>query len=337
MIDKVIVIAEAGVNHNGSLERAMQMIEAAADAGADYIKFQTFKAEKLVNKFAAQADYQRKNIGSQESDSQLSMLRALELAQEDFVVLKDYCSQKGIGFLSSPFDMESLEFLLELGQDFIKIPSGEITNLPMLRRIAESGSSVVMSTGMSELHEIREALDVLYKGGLIPSQVALLHCNTEYPTPMRDVNLLAMLTLAAEFGVEVGYSDHTQGIEVPVAAVALGAGIIEKHFTLDKSLPGPDHVASLDPQELKWMISSIRNVSEALGSPEKRVSESERKNMAVARKSIVAKRDIKAGEVFNEENLTVKRPGSGISPMLWDEVLGQKAARDFGEDELIEL
>lgn len=351
-MDRVIVIAEAGVNHNGSVARAFRMVDAAAAAGADYIKFQTFKAERLVNRFAQQAEYQKRNLkanGTQTGgssngsgscgdlcdDTQLSMLRSLELSQNDFIDLKRYCAARGIGFLSSPFDMESLDFLLDLGQDYLKIPSGEITNLPMLRRIAASGTPVIMSTGMCDIDEIGKALKILYANGLKPDDVTLLHCNTEYPTPMRDVNLRAMQTLGREFGVKVGYSDHTKGIEVPVAAVALDARVIEKHFTLDKSLPGPDHVASLDPVELTAMVSAIRNIEVALGDGVKRVTDSERKNRDVARKSIVAKRDISKGEILSEENLTVKRPGTGLSPMQWDEIIGTMAKRDYSEDELI--
>lgn len=336
-MNRVMIIAEAGVNHNGSVARALEMVDAAADAGADYVKFQTFKAENLVNRSARQAEYQQRNLGSGDSDTQLEMLRGLELKAEDFVAIKERCAARGIGFLSSPFDSESLDFLLELGQDFIKIPSGEITNLPMLRRIAKSGVPVIMSTGMCGTHEIREALNVLELNGMTPAKVILLHCNTEYPTPMRDVNLLAMRALAKEFGVRVGYSDHTPGIEIPIAATALGAVVVEKHFTLDKSLPGPDHIASLEPMELSAMVRGIRNVSEALGDGLKQVSESERRNRGVARKSIVAKRDIAKGETLTEENLTVKRPGTGISPMRWDEVLGTVAVRDFLSDEIIEL
>lgn len=330
-----IIIAEAGVNHNGSIKRAMKMIDVAHLCGVDYIKFQTFRADKIANKFAVQAEYQRKNLHKEES--QVEMLKKLELAQQDFSSLKDYCDETGIKFMSTPFDLESIDFLSGLKMDYMKIPSGEITNLPYLRKIAQKKIPVIMSTGMCRLGEIEDALDVLYKGGLTTDEITLLHCNTEYPTPMVDVNLRAMETLKSAFGTKVGYSDHTRGIEVPIAAVAMGASVIEKHFTLDKTLPGPDHVASLDPAELKAMVDAIRNIELAVGMPGKRVSPSEQKNMAIARKSIVAARDIKAGEILSEENLTVKRPGNGISPMKWDEVIGKTALREFKEDELITL
>lgn len=330
-----IIIAEAGVNHNGSFERAIEMIDTAKECGVDYIKFQTFKADRITNKFAAQAEYQKHNIGNE--SSQLDMLRELELSDEDFTRLNEYCQKVGIKFMSTPFDLESIDFLAGLGMDYMKIPSGEITNLPYLRKISGLGIPVIMSTGMCGLGEIENALDVLYQGGLSRDQITLLHCNTEYPTPMADVNLSAMNSLCCAFQTKVGYSDHTQGIEVPIAAVAMGACVIEKHFTLDKSLPGPDHVASLNPKELKAMVDAIRNIEAAIGNPVKMVSNSERKNIAVARKSIVAARSIKKGEIFIDENLTVKRPGTGISPMSWDNIIGQAAKRDFDEDELIEL
>lgn len=330
-----IIIAEAGVNHNGSLEKAKKMIDIAKDCGVDYIKFQTSsKPEAVISKFASQAQYQKNNTGSEES--QLDMVRKISLPMSDFKLLKEYCDKKGVKFLSTPFDLESIDFLASLGMDYMKIPSGEITNLPYLRKIAKTGIPVIMSSGMSKLGEIENALQVLYENGLTKDKVILLHCNTEYPTPIKDVNLRAMNTLKSAFGTKVGYSDHTKGIEVPVAAVALGAQVIEKHFTLDKSLPGPDHIASLDPKELSEMVESIRNIEEALGSSSKGVSESERKNINIARKSIVASRNIKKGERFSEENLTVKRPGNGISPMKWDEIIGKVAKRDFITDELIE-
>lgn len=332
---KVIIIAEAGVNHNGSLKMAKQMVLAAKEAGADYVKFQTGVPEKVISKFADMADYQKINTGVKES--QLDMVRKIMLPQEDFQVLKDYCKLQNIGFMSTPFDLSSIEVLEELDMDYMKVPSGEITNLPYLRRITRLKMPVILSTGMSTLGEIENAIHILLDNGLVKEQIYLLHCNTEYPTPMADVNLKAMLTLKQCFGVRVGYSDHTQGIEVSVAAVALGAEIIEKHFTLDRTLPGPDHVASLEPEELKVMIHSIRNIEKALGDGEKHVSNSERKNLFIARKSIVAARNIKVGEVFTEENLTVKRPGNGINPMKWDDVVGKSAKRDFIEDELIEL
>lgn len=323
------------MNHNGSLEMAKKMVEAAAVAGADYIKFQTFKAENLVNRFAPQAEYQQRNIGSEPESTQLDMLREFELSYADFQQLKAYCDEIGIGFLSSPFDLESVDFLASLGQDFFKIPSGEITNLPYLRKIANLGKPVVMSTGMSTYDDVQAAINVLYKNGLMPTQLTLLHCTTQYPTPMQDVNLLAMNTLRERFGVAVGYSDHTPGIEVSIAAAALGAKVLEKHFTLDRTLPGPDHVASLEPHELKQLVDSVRNVVGALGSPKKMVTASETGNKSVARKSIVARCEIKKGEEFTEENLTVKRPGTGITPMLWDSLLGERATRDFLPDELI--
>ena len=334
-MSKTIIIAEAGVNHNGSLDLAKELVLAAKRAGADYVKFQTSVPEKLISKVAKMAEYQKTNIGKEES--QLEMLRKLVLKLEDFSVLKEYCDQQGIKFMSTPFDLTSIDVLEPLGMDYWKIPSGEITNLPYLRKIAKLHQPVILSTGMSCLGEIEDALRVLTEEGLEKEQISLLHCNTEYPTPFEDVNLKAMLTLKECFGVRVGYSDHTKGIEVPIAAVAMGAEIIEKHFTLDKTLPGPDHVASLEPQELKAMVDSIRNIEKATGSGIKQVSSSEKKNIAIARKSIIAARDIKAGEIFTEENLTVKRPGNGINPMRWDEVIGQVAKRVFVEDELIEL
>lgn len=333
--NKAIIIAEAGVNHNGSLELAKQLIDAAATAGADYVKFQTFKSENLVNASAAQADYQIANTGVRES--QLDMLKKLELSFDDFRVLKNYCDSKGIKFLSTPFDHESIDFLVSLGIDFMKIPSGEITNLPYLRHIAHVGLPVVMSTGMCSLDDVRAALNALYSGGLTPNQITLLHCNTEYPTPMEDVNLHAMQTLKEEFGVRAGYSDHTQGICIPIAAAALGATVIEKHFTLSRSMSGPDHAASLEPQELKEMVCSIRDVETALGSGIKSITPSEEKNIKVARKSIVAKCHISAGEMFTEDNLTVKRPGTGLSPMLWDMVIGARATVDYEPDQPIGL
>ncbi len=310
------------------------MVDAAKSAGADYIKFQTFKAERLVTSFGQTAQYQKANCNAV---SQIDMLKKLQLSFDSFRILSDYCREKEIGFLSTPFDEESIDFLLSLGMDFMKIPSGEITNLPYLRKIAATSMPVIISTGMSSLDDIRNATSVFYKEGYDASNMTLLHCNTEYPTPMIDVNLRAMVGMRDIFGLPVGYSDHTKGIEIPVAATALGATVIEKHFTLSRNLPGPDHVASLEPDELALMVSSIRNVSIALGSYQKRVTESERKNISVARKSIVAARDIKAGEIFTEDNLTVKRPGNGISPMEWDKVIGTTASRDFPADSLITL
>lgn len=336
-MSKTIIIAEAGVNHNGSLELAKQLVKKAHEAGVDYVKFQTFKSEKVVSKNAKKADYQIKNTGKKE-ESQLEMVKKLELSYADHQVLIDYCNELGIKFFSTAFDFDSIEYLHSIHLGLWKIPSGEVTNYPFLKRIAQYNEKTILSTGMCDMDDVQAAVNALYKNGLSKENLILLHCNTEYPTPFEDVNLKAMDALRKEFGVEVGYSDHTKGIEVPIAAVALGATVIEKHFTLDRTLPGPDHKASLEPDELKSMVSAIRNIEQAVGGDgTKHVSESERKNIAIARKSIVAARDIKAGEVFSEENLTVKRPGSGISPMRWEEVLGMKAKRDFNEDELIEL
>lgn len=333
-MNKTLIIAEAGVNHNGSIEMAKQLIDAAADAGVDYVKFQTFKAEKLVTKDAKQAEYQQRNAAD---DSQYAMLKKLELTPRQHEELIIYCKQKGVRFLSTAFDLESIEYLHSLNLGLWKIPSGEITNYPYLKKIAQYGEPVIMSTGMCSMGDVEQALNVLLKNGLTKEQITLLHCNTEYPTPMQDVNLKAMLQLRDEFGIKVGYSDHTKGIEVPIAAVALGADVIEKHFTLDRTLPGPDHKASLEPNELKAMVDAIRNIEQALGDGQKHVSASEERNMAIARKSIVAAKDIKKGEFLTEDNLTTKRPGSGISPMRWEEVIGTKAIRDFVEDELIEI
>ena len=331
-----LIIAEAGVNHNGSLVIAKKLIEVAAEAGVDYVKFQSFKAGNLVTRSAKQAEYQQRNIGDGNT-SQYNMLKKLELSHEQHVELIGYCREKGVKFFSTAFDFESIDYLASLNLGFWKIPSGEVTNYPYLVKIAQTGFPVIMSTGMCEMEEIQSALDVLTAHGLQKEQITLLHCNTEYPTPMYDVNLSAMNEMRSQFGVSVGYSDHTQGIEVPIAAVAMGAGIIEKHFTLDRSLPGPDHKASLEPDELKAMVTAIRNIEQAIGTGHKTVSASERKNKAVARKSIVAARDIKKGELFTEENLTVKRPGNGINPMRWPEIIGKKAVHDFNEDELIEI
>lgn len=334
-MSRVIIIAEAGVNHNGDYEMAKRMVVAAKNAGADYIKFQTAIPKEVISKFAVMADYQKNNVGKEES--QLEMCEKIHLPLSAYKSLKEYCDEVGIKFMSTPFDLVSIDTLAELDMDYMKIPSGEITNLPYLRKIAKLGIPVIMSTGMCEPDEIESALNVLTDNGLKKGDIILLHCNTEYPTPMCDVNLKAMLEMRDRFGVRVGYSDHTKGIEVPVAAVALGAEVIEKHFTLDKTLPGPDHVASLEPSELKAMVDAIRNVEMALGNGYKHVTDSERKNISIARKSIVAAHDIKAGDLFTEDNITVKRPGDGISPMMWDEVIGKCAKRDFQEDELIEL
>ena len=337
MIKHTIIIAEAGVNHNGSIKLAKKLVEKAKEAGVNYIKFQTFKASKLVTKAAKQAEYQQKNIGK-EGVSQYQMLKKLELSPEEHEVLIDYCRQLGIKFFSTAFDFDSIDYLHSLNLGLWKIPSGEVTNYPFLKRIAAYNEPTILSTGMCDMEDVRAAVEALYKNGLSKENLILLHCNTEYPTPFEDVNLKAMDALRKEFGVEVGYSDHTKGIEVPIAAVALGATVIEKHFTLGRNMEGPDHKASLEPDELKAMVSAIRNIEKAVGGDgTKHVSESEKKNIAIARKSIVAACDIKAGEEFTEQNLTVKRPGSGISPMRWEEVLAQKAKKDFNEDELITL
>ena len=334
-MSKVVIIAEAGVNHNGSFEMACRLADEAKRAGADYVKFQTGIPENVISVRAEQAEYQKHNTGT--SESQLDMVRKIMLRPDDFKSLKEYCDSIGIRFLSTPFDLDSIDILKPLEMDLWKIPSGEITNLPYLRKIASMGQPVVMSTGMSRLGEVDDAVGVLLDGGLTLDMITLLHCNTEYPTPYTDVNLRAMLALRDAIGCRVGYSDHTLGIEVPVAAVAMGAEVIEKHFTLDKTLPGPDHVASLEPAELKAMVSAIRHTEAVLGSGRKDVSPSERKNIAIARKSIIAARPISKGERFSHDNLTVKRPGNGISPMLWDTVVGLEAPRDFEPDELIEL
>jgi N,N'-diacetyllegionaminate synthase len=330
-----LIIAEAGVNHNGDLNLALEMVEVAADAGADFIKFQTFKADRLATSFAIQADYQIANTNILETQRQ--MLLKLELDEIAHEQIMQHCSKCGIGFLSTPYDENSLDFLLSLGISLIKIPSGEITNLPYLRRIAQLGLPVILSTGMSEMSEVRDAIQVLQQGGVKHSDLTVLHCTTDYPTKMIDVNLRAMTALQREFKVRVGYSDHTMGIEVATAAVAMGASVIEKHFTLDRSLPGPDHAASLEPAELKSMVYAIRNVAAALGDGFKAPRPAEVKNRLVARKSIVASCDIKSGELFSVENITTKRPGTGISPMLWDDVIGRKASKDFKIDDLIKL
>ncbi len=332
---KVIIIAEAGVNHNGSYELAIKMVDEAKRAGADYVKFQTAKPELVISTFAPKAEYQKETTGT--AESQLEMCKAIHLPLTDYKPLKEYCDKVGIGFMSTPFDLVSIDVLEPLDMDYYKIPSGEITNLPYLRKIASKHRPVILSTGMCEVEEVEAALQVLEQGGVKRSDIIVLHCNTEYPTPMADVNLRAMDDLRRSLGVEVGYSDHTKGIEVPIAAVALGATVIEKHFTLDKTMEGPDHKASLEPDELKAMVDAIRNIEQALGDGHKHVSPSERKNMDIARKSIVAARDIRKGEVLTEENITTKRPGNGISPMRWDSVIGTTAIRDFGYDELIEI
>lgn len=334
-MNNVIIIAEAGVNHNGDHQRAVDMVYAAKEAGADYVKFQTAVPELVISSVAPKAEYQKETTGNNES--QLEMCRKIHLRLDDYLPLSQLCREVGIGFMSTPFDLVSIDCLASLGMDYWKIPSGEITNLPYLRKIASKGGKVILSTGMSEMPEIEAAMAVLQSGGIPRKDISLLHCNTQYPTPMRDVNLRAMEQLRSLHPGMVGYSDHTVGIEVPVAAVAMGASIIEKHFTLDKSLPGPDHRASLDPAELKAMVCAIRNIEQAIGNGEKHVSDSERPNIEIARKSIIAARDIQAGELLTEENLTVKRPGNGISPMRWDEVIGTRAIRDFKADHLIEI
>jgi len=334
-MDKVFIIAEAGVNHNGSLELAKKLVDAAADAGADAVKFQTFKANNLVSKSAHKAEYQKQTTAADET--QHAMLAKLELDDAAHRSIIEHCKGRQILFLSTPFDVESADMLEGLGMSIYKIPSGEITNLPYLRHISRLGKEIILSTGMSDLQEVENALVALESEGTPRSKITVLHATTEYPCPMEDVNLKAMLTIQKAFGVKVGYSDHTSGIEVPIAAVALGACVIEKHFTLDRTMDGPDHKASLEPAELKVMVSAIRNIEQALGDGIKRPSLSELKNMPIARKSLVALRDIKKGELFCIENLGAKRPGHGISPMRWDEVLGQEAGRNFSVDECIEL
>ncbi len=333
---KVLIIAEAGVNHNGSIELAKKLVDAAALAGVDYVKFQSFKAENLVSKDAKKAEYQQINMADG-NDSQFTMLKKLELSPEQHIELIAYCNEKGIKFFSTAFDLESIDFLASLKLGLWKIPSGEITNYPYLKQIALKKEPVILSTGMCDMTDIDNAIQVLLKFGVTKEQITVLHCNTEYPTPMHDVNLNAMQTIADKFEVNIGYSDHTKGIEVPIAAVALGATVIEKHFTLDKTMEGPDHKASLEPQELIAMTTAIRNIEMALGSGEKKVTSSEINNKSVARKSIVASQYIQVGDVLTESNLTVKRPGTGISPMLWENVLGTKATKSYQPDELIEL
>jgi N,N'-diacetyllegionaminate synthase len=333
MKSNVFIIAEAGVNHNGSIENAKRLIEKAKESGADAVKFQTFKAEKVMSRYAEKAEYQKQSTGADET--QLDMVKKLELSFDEFNMLKNYCDKVGIRFMSTPFDHDSIEFLDKLGMEIWKIPSGEITNLPYLIRIAQLKKPVILSTGMSTMEDINNAIVVLKENGV--GELTVLHCTTEYPTPFSDVNLKAMLSIKEKFNVNVGYSDHTKGIEVPIAASALGALVIEKHFTLDNTMEGPDHKASLEPDELKKMVDSIRHIELALGSGVKEPAKSEIKNIKIARKSIIAKKGIKAGEAFTEENLTVKRPGNGISPMKWFEVIGEIAVRDFEEDELIEL
>ena len=329
----VTIIAEAGVNHNGDINIAKKMVDAAKQAGVDYVKFQTFTPEKLVSRYAEKAEYQKETTGN--SETQLEMLEKLSLTNDNFKQLKEYCDNIEIGFISTPFDLDSIDFLEQLNMDFWKVPSGEVTNLPYLEKIAKTGRKVIMSTGMCNMNEIVTAIDILEKNGT--SDIELLHCNTQYPTPFKDVNLNAMLEIKNVTGKIVGYSDHTVGIEVPIAAVGLGAEIIEKHFTLDKEMQGPDHKASVNPDELCTMVSCIRNIEDALGDKHKCITDSETENKYVARKSIVALRNIKKGELLTEDNLTTKRPGTGISPMKWHDIIGTIAVKDFNEDELIEI
>ncbi len=335
MKTKVIIIAEAGVNHNGSIETAKKLVDAAVDAGVDYVKFQSFKASSLVSKHAVKAAYQKAQTDS--TESQLEMLQKLELSEADHYDLLKYCQFKQIKFLSTAFDIESIDLLKSLGMTLGKIPSGEMTNLPYLRKMAASFPKIIFSTGMCSMEDIQNTYDVLIKEGTRPENITVLHCNTEYPTPMQDVHLKAMNTIREQFNVNVGYSDHTLGIEIPIAAVALGACVIEKHFTLDKNAKGPDHKASLEPADLKAMVSAIRNIELALGSTVKQMSASEEKNKTIARKSLVAKWPINKGEIFTEENITAKRPGDGISPMFIDDVLGKIAKQNFEADQPIVL
>lgn len=334
-MNKVLIIAEAGVNHNGSIKIAKQLIDVAADAGVDYIKFQTFRTEKLVSKTAPKADYQIQNTGN--DNSQYDMLKRLELSENDHWELIDYCNKKNVKFFSTAFDIDSVSFLYRLGLSQWKIPSGEITNFPYLRAIGKTRQPVILSTGMANLQEIEEAIKVLVQFGTTREEITLLHCTTEYPAPKNEVNLLAIQTLKNHFGLNVGYSDHTQGIEIPVAAVALGATVIEKHFTLSRDLEGPDHKASLEPNELKQMVQYIRNIEKALGNGVKIPSENEKKNIAIVRKSIVAARNIVRGEKFTEDNITTKRPATGISPMQWEDIIGKEASKDFLQDEQIKI
>lgn len=332
---QVFIIAEAGINHNGDLILAKKMIDVACETGVDAIKFQTFKADKVVSRFAPKAEYQKETTSKDES--QLEMVKKLELDKKEHEELIAYCKKREIIFISSPFDIESIEFLDSMGLEILKIPSGEITNLPYLRKIGCLGKRIILSTGMADLGEIEDALEVLTSIGTRKGDITILHCNTEYPTPMEDVNLLAMITIRDAFKVSVGYSDHTRGIEIPIAAAVMGASVIEKHFTLDRTMEGPDHKSSIEPQELISMVKAIRNIESALGDGIKKPSKSELKNKPIARKSIVAAKNIKSGEVFSKDNITTKRPGTGISPMLLDNVLGNKAKKDFVPDEMIEI
>lgn len=335
-MSKVLIIAEAGVNHNGDINIAKKLIDVAAESGADIVKFQTAKAENVVSRFAKKCEYQIENTGN-DAESQLEMIQKLVLDDSAWPILIEYCKQKNIEFLSTPFDIESVRLLHNLGLEIFKIPSGEITNLPYLREIGKLNQQVILSTGMANLGEIESAIEVLVDSGTKRENITLLQCNTEYPTPFTDVNLKAMKSLKKAFHLPVGYSDHTPGIAIPLAAVGMGAKVIEKHFTLDKNMEGPDHKASLEPHELKAMVQGIREIELALGDGVKRTSASEAKNKPIARKSIVANRAIKKGEILNESNLYTKRPAGGISPMEWDKVIGTSAVRDFEPDEMIEL
>ena len=334
-VKKVFIIAEIGVNHNGSLELAYRLIDEAVKAGADAVKFQTSRVDNVVSRFAPKADYQKKATGIDES--QLEMIKKLKLNYDDHPKLIEYCKSRKTQFLSSPFDIEAIDSLDRWGLDTLKIPSGEITHLPYLRKIGSLNKELILSTGMSSMPEVKQALEILIQAGTDKKNITILHCNTEYPTPFEDVNLNAMLTIRKELGVKVGYSDHTLGIEVPIASVALGAEVIEKHLTLNRNMEGPDHKASLEPEEFSAMIEGIRRIEKAMGDGVKRCSVSEAKNKPVARKSIVAARDIESGETFSKDNLAVKRPGNGISPMRWDEIIGRTAERDFSADEMIEV
>lgn len=335
MSNKILIIAEAGVNHNGDLSLAKQLIDVAAEAGTDFVKFQTFNVGRLVTHSAKKANYQKQT--TDDAESQYEMLGRLELTEAMHLELIAHCEIRNIGFLSSGFDIKSIDFLLNLGQECFKIPSGEITNLPYLRHIGQFDKKIILSTGMSTFGDIEAAIDVLENAGTPRAKITVLHCTTEYPTPMAEVNLRAMQSIHAALGTAVGYSDHTQGIEVSIAAVALGATVIEKHFTLDRNLPGPDHKASLEPEELNDMVMAIRNIEAALGDGIKRPTPSEVRNKSIARKSLIASKEIKTGELFTAENITIKRPGIGISPMQWDQVIGRSARRNFVVNELIEL
>ncbi len=336
MKNNVIIIAEAGVNHNGSIETAKKLIDAAAHAGADFVKFQTFISEEVISKNAKKANYQIRNTKNT-NESQLEMVKKLELSRDEHFELKKYCNTKKIKFLSTAFDLSSIELLKELKVPFFKIPSGEITNLPYLRKAAKDFNKFIISTGMSNIGEINDALNVLKENKISKNKIVIMHCNTQYPTPMKNVNLKAMLSIKKEFNVNIGYSDHTQGIEVPIAAVAMGASVIEKHFTLNKNMAGPDHKASLNPSELKEMVTAIRNIQTALGTEYKEPSIGELRNINIARKSIVAIDAIKKGDIFSDKNISCKRPGDGISPMKWDSIIGKKSKYSFKKDDLIKI